>query len=87
MEQLTGDQVIELARALKGTSANVYHQAKAMFGVDAEEEIFGALLTCDAEPIFKCIECGIWESIDSMSDENDDMCEGCLLELNGAEDE
>lgn len=79
--KLTKPRLAQLAERLTATQSNVYTVCKAMFGIEATDEVFDRLR--DECGIRKCSECGYWLESPEFYDDVVTTCDACLNEMDG----
>ena len=75
---LTTAEVTELAKVLRGSCKNVYHEAERMFQVKVGQDVWDQLR--DQEKLFKCEDCDEWKSVADESDA-EERCQDCDDEM------
>lgn len=71
---MTDEQLLELARDLPGTRANIYAICRARFGETATEETFDRIHALTG--LARCLECEVWRPIPE-----GDLCDDCRREM------
>lgn len=81
---LTTAHVDEIAKAIHGTTANVYLVAERICGFKPDsDELFRRLK--DEQELFRCMECNEWFDASCLSPNLLDACCGCEDESNAAD--
>lgn len=78
-KNLTKDQAVELADKLRGTSNNIYHLAKRLFGLEVDDTAFD-LLRAEAK-LFRCEQCSEWQDLEEETAGVRDQCQDCTDEM------